>query len=225
MTISAWLKDERPREKLLAKGALALSDAELLAILLRIGKKGQTAVDLARDLLAAHGGLRNLLVLSQRELCNHAGIGVAKYGQIQAALELARRHLQAFLDRKDVFVHSVATKRYLISRLRHHQQEVFACLFLDNRNCLICYEELFYGTINSSTIHPREIAKKALLHNAAAIIMAHNHPSGSAEPSQADKKITRQLLKALDLIEVRVLDHVIIGDGEPFSFTEYGLLS
>lgn len=220
MTISNWLADERPREKLLAKGAVSLSDAELLAILLRIGCKGKTAVDLARELLSAFGGLRNLLAASQQELCSYSGIGITKYVQLQAALEITRRHLQGGLKHKDVLTHSADTKYYLASRLRDHKQEVFACLFLDNRNHIICYEELFYGTVNSSTVHPREVVRKALSFNAAAVILAHNHPSGVAKPSLADVLVTKQLVAALVLIDVRVLDHIIIGDGKAISLLE-----
>ncbi|KPJ67363.1 MAG: hypothetical protein AMJ43_03605 [Coxiella sp. DG_40] len=221
MTITDWLADERPREKLLAKGATALSNAELLAILLRIGKKGKTAVDLARELLTTFGNLKNLLNATSKQLCKHSGIGLTKYIQLQAALEIARRELQTTLQNKDVLTNSEDTKYYLVSQLCHHKQEVFACLFLDNRNHIICYQELFYGTINNSTVHPREVAKKSLELNAAAVILAHNHPSGVAEPSHADKSITRHLAKALTLIDVRILDHIIIGDGKAYSLLEY----
>jgi DNA repair protein RadC len=220
MTINDWLSNERPREKLLTKGTMALSDAELLAILLRIGKKGKTAVDLARELLTAFGGLRNLLTASQKDLCKYSGIGLTKYVQLQAALELARRQLQVNIAEKDVLSNSNDTKCYLASCLQQHKQEVFACLFLDNRNHIICYKELFYGTINKSTIHPREVVKKALDFNASAIILAHNHLSGIAEPSQADLCVTRQLVKTLALVDVRVLDHIIIGDGKIISLLE-----
>ena len=221
MTITDWLVDERPREKLLAKGVTALSDAELLAILLRIGKKGKTAVDLARELLVAFGSLGNLLSATPKQLCKHSGIGLTKYIQLQAALEIARRQLQKTLQDKDVLTNSEDTKYYLASQLGYHKQEVFACLFLDNRNHIICYQELFYGTINNSTVHPREVVKKSLELNAAAVILAHNHPSGVAEPSYADKSITRQLAKVLALIDVQVLDHIIVGDGRVYSLLEY----
>ncbi len=221
MAINNWLIDERPREKLLARGANALSDAELLAILLRVGRKGSSAVDLARELLTAAGGLKNLLDSNQQQLCSHKGIGIAKYVQLQAALELARRQLQSTLKHKDVLTNSSITKYYLISRLSHHQQEVFSCLFLDTHNQVICYEELFHGTINNANIHPREVVKKALSFNAAAVILAHNHPSGIAEPSIEDKKITKLLVQALTLVEIKVLDHIIVGDGCAVSLLEY----
>jgi DNA repair protein RadC len=221
MTISNWLIDERPREKLLAKGPGALSDAELLAILLRIGRKGQTAVDLARELLSTFGGLKNLLEADQKTLCAHKGIGLAKYAQLQAPLEIIRRQLHKTLQHKDVLTNSQTTKYYLTSHLQHHKREVFACLFLDNRNQVICYEELFYGTINNSTVHPREVVKKALACNAAAVILAHNHPSGISEPSPEDKNITKLLAQALALVEIKVLDHIIVGDGCAVSLLEY----
>ena len=221
MAISNWLIEERPREKLLARGANALSDAELLAILLRVGRKGSTAVDLARELLTSSGGLKNLLDSSLKQLCKHKGIGMVKYVQLQAALELARRQLQSALKHKDVLTNSAVTKDYLISRLRHHKQEVFACLFLDTRNQIICYEELFNGTINNASIHPREVVKRALAYNATAVILAHNHPSGIAEPSQEDKNITKLLTQALALVEIKVLDHIIVGDGCAVSLLEY----
>ena len=221
MTITNWFIDERPREKLLAKGPGALSDAELLAILLRIGRKGSTAVDLARELLISFGGLKNLLDADQKTLCAHKGIGIAKYAQLQAPLEIIRRQLHKTLEHKDVLTNSEATKHYLTSHLHHHQREVFACLFLDNRNQVISYEELFYGTINQAQIHPREVVKKALACNAAAVIFAHNHPSGISEPSPEDKNITKLLAQALALVEIKVLDHIIVGDGCAESLLEY----
>lgn len=224
MPITSWLLNERPREKLLIKGAQALSDAELLAILLRIGKKGKTAVDLARDLLQDFDGLRGLLEADQKTLCDYSGVGIAKYVQIQAALELSKRHLQQALDRKDVLKNTQDTKRYLHAHLRHYKKEVFSCLFLDSHNHIICYEELFYGTVSGSAVHPSEVVKKALTHNAAAIILAHNHPSGIATPSKADERITKRLAKALALVEVRVLDHIVVGDNDIVSFAEQKLL-
>ncbi len=222
MGINNWIETERPREKLLAKGAAALSDAELLAILLRVGKKGKTAVDLARDLLQAFGGLRNLFEIDQKTLCDYPGIGIAKYTQLQAALELARRRLYQNLAQKDVIDNSTDTKEYLIAQLRHHKQEVFACLFLDSQHHIICYEELFHGTIDNSTIYPREVLKKVLNYNATAVIFAHNHPSGIATPSDADRDITQHLKIALNMIDVSVLDHIIVGDGCTTSFAEHG---
>jgi DNA repair protein RadC len=224
MAINNWSHEERPREKLLSKGAGSLSDAELLAILLRIGIKGKTAIDLARDLLITTGGLRQLLESDQKILCQHSGVGIAKYAQIQAALELARRHLHQNLEQKDVLKNSAETKQYLIARLRHHQQEIFACLFLDSHNQIIGYKEMFYGTIDKSIVYPREVVKKALSYNAASIIFAHNHPSGIITPSLADKQLTQRLIRSLNLIDVHVFDHIIVGDTTVFSFAENKLI-
>jgi len=223
-SIRDWPANERPREKLLSAGPATLSDAELLAIFLRTGIPGKTAVDLARELLQAWGGLRPLLDAGQAEFCGHHGLGSAKYAQLQAVLEMARRHLQEQLHREDVLENPDATRRYLTSRLRHLGHEVFACLFLDNRHRVIAFEELFRGTIDGASVHPREVVKRTLHHNAAALILAHNHPSGVAEPSRADIGLTRRLTDALALIDARVLDHVVIGDGAPVSFAERGLL-
>jgi len=224
MAITDWPADERPREKLLLKGANALSDAELLAIFLRTGIPGKTAVDLARELLDEFEGLRPLLTASQHQFCKGKGLGPAKYAQLQAVLEMARRHLDERLQKGDTLSSPSDTRRYLASKLRDHHQEVFACLFLDNRHRIIRFEELFFGTIDGASVYPREVVKRTLHHNAAAIIFAHNHPSGIAEPSQADRHITRQLKHALELIDVRVLDHIIIGDGEHTSLAELGML-
>ncbi len=224
MAITDWPADERPREKLLQKGAAALSDAELLAIFLRTGIIGKTAVDLARDLLEEHGSLRALLDASQQQFCSSKGLGSAKFAQLQAVLEMGRRHSGERLKRGAPLTNPAETRHYLSLRLRDHQHEVFACLFLDNRNRVIRFEELFFGTLDSASVYPREVVKRALHHNAAAVIFAHNHPSGFAEPSQADHQITQQLKSALSLIGVRVLDHIIIGDGEQVSLAERGAL-
>ncbi|RMD71935.1 MAG: JAB domain-containing protein [Gammaproteobacteria bacterium] len=223
MPIKDWPKEERPREKLLERGAGALSDAELLAVLLRTGVKGKTAVDLARDFLADFGGLRGLLEADLKAL-QGKGLGKAKYAQLQAALELSRRHLLETLKRGDALTSPELTKSYLKARLRDYPHEVFACLFLDNRHRIIAFEELFRGTIDGASVHPREVVKRVLAHNAAAVIFAHNHPSGVAEPSGADRSITLRLKEALALIDVRVLDHVIIGDREATSLAERGWL-
>ncbi len=222
MAITDWPVDERPREKLLQKGAQALSDAELLAIFLRTGIPGKTAVDMARDLLSAFKGLRPLLEASQSEFCAHLGLGPAKYTQLQAVLEMSRRHLDQALRKDDVFESPQQVQQFLLSSLRHKPHEVFACLFLDSRHRLIIYEELFHGSIDGASVYPREVVKKALSHNAAAVIFAHNHPSGVAEPSDADERITQRLSKALELIEVRVLDHFIVGDGQVTSMAQMG---
>jgi len=222
MRITEWPDAERPREKLLGRGASALSDAELLAIFLRTGLPGKTAVDLARDILRQFEGLRGLLAATQTEFCALPGLGDAKYAQLQAVLELARRHLAETLQRGDALTDPAATRHYLTTRLRDYDFEVFGCLFLDNRHRIICFEELFRGTINGASVHPREVVRRALAHNAAAVILAHNHPSGVAEPSEADRQLTRRLGEALGLVDVRVLDHVVIGDGESVAFAERG---
>lgn len=224
MAIRDWPAEERPREKLLARGAQALSDAELLAIFLRTGVQGCSAVDLARQLLTHFGGLRPLLESSEQDFCTAHGLGPAKYVQLQAVLEMSRRHLEAQLVRDSALESPTQVRRYLTSRLRHEAREVFACLLLDNRHRVIRYEALFYGTINAASVHPREVIKLALAHNAAALILAHNHPSGVAEPSQADQQITQLLVEGLALVDIRVLDHIVIGDGEAVSFVERGLL-
>ncbi|MEJ2529477.1 MAG: DNA repair protein RadC [Gammaproteobacteria bacterium] len=222
MAITDWPADERPREKLLKRGAHALSDAELLAIFLRTGVKGKTAVDLARNLLDEHGSLRSLLASDEREFCSSQGLGSAKYAQLQAVLEMGRRHLWETLVRSDTVSSPDDTRRYLTSRLREQRNEVFACLFLDNKNRIIQYEELFFGTIDGASVHPRQIILRALSHNAAALILAHNHPSGVAEPSIADRQITQRIKDALALLDIRVLDHLVIGDGEIASLAELG---
>ena len=209
---------------MLAKGAYALSDAELLAIFLRTGVKGVNAVELARQLLISFGGIRQLLESSQLQFCEQKGLGIAKYAQLQAVLEMNRRHLRQELERKGV-MHSPATVReYLISQLRHQQREMFGCIFLDNKHSLLSFDILFKGSINSASVYPREVVKAALSYNAAAVIFSHNHPSGIAEPSQADKDITQRLIQALALVDISVIDHIIVGAGQPVSFAERGLL-
>jgi len=222
MRINDWPVAERPREKLIQRGPHSLSDAELLAIFLRTGSHGLSAVDLARQCLNRFGSLRQLLDAKQEDFCQTHGLGPAKYVQCQAALELSRRHLGESLQRDAVFTDPTTVKRYLSTRLRDRQREVFACLFLDTRHRLIQYEELFFGTIDGASVHPREVVKQALANHAAAVIIAHNHPSGVAEPSRSDLAITERLIEALQLVEIRVLDHFIIGDGEPWSFAEHG---
>ncbi len=224
MAIKDWPADERPREKLLQQGATALSDAELLAIFLRTGVKGQSAVELARHLLTQFGSLRALLDADLQQFCQFNGLGPAKYTQLQAVLEMARRHLETTLTQKNVFSDATATKHYLQQRLRAYPHEVFACLFLDSKHRLIQYEELFRGTLDHATVYPREIVKQTLTHNAAAVIFAHNHPSGVADPSQADIALTRRLSEALSLIDVRVLDHIVVGDADVVSFAQKHLL-
>ena len=224
MSIKDWPADERPREKLLLKGSEVLTDAELLAIFLRTGIAGKSAVDMAKDLLDEFGSLQALLDASQDQFCKAKGLGNAKYAQLQAVMEMAKRHFVEILQRGDALTSPQATRAYLTAQLRGYSYEVFACLFLDNQNRVILLEELFRGTIDSASVYPREVAKRALFHNAAAVIFAHNHPSGVNEPSQADKLITEKLKQVLILFDIRVLDHFIIGDGQPYSFAEHGLL-
>ncbi len=224
MPIKDWPAGERPREKLLQRGAPALTDAELLAIFLRTGVAGKTAVDLARELLDDYRGLAGLLAADQRRFCTGTGLGPAKYAQLQAVLEMNRRYLRETLQRGNALASPSDTRDFLKARLRAYPYEVFSCLFLDNRHRVIEYEELFRGTIDGASVHPREVVRRALHHNAAALILAHNHPSGVSEPSQADARITRRLKEALTLVDVRLLDHFIVGDGEPTSFAERGLL-
>jgi DNA repair protein RadC len=224
MTIKDWAEQDRPREKLLQRGVAALTDAELLAIFLRTGTPGKSAVDLARDLLHDFGSLKALLDADRQRFCRSNGLGNAKYAQMQAVMEMARRHFKEVLQRGDALTSPDATRAYLSAQLRGYSYEVFACLFLDNQHRVIQLDELFRGTIDGAAVYPREVAKKALHHNAAAVIFAHNHPSGIAEPSQADRLITDKLKQALALFDIRVLDHFIIGDGEPYSFAEHGLI-
>lgn len=224
MRITDWPEHERPREKLLAQGAAALSDAELLAIFLRTGTRGKTAVDLARELLVAFGGLRQLLQADHRTFCSRHGLGTASFVQLQATMEMARRHLMETLQRDSVLNSPADVRLYLQARMRDYRREVFVCLFLDTQHRVICCEELFLGTIDASSVYPREVVQRSLALNAAAVIFAHNHPSGITEPSQADRHITLRLREALALVDVRVLDHMIIGDGPVLSMAERGLL-
>lgn len=224
MGIRDWPAADRPREKLLRKGPQSLSEAELLAIFLRTGMRGKSAVDLAREMLKEFGSLRSLLGADEKDLCALPGMGPAKYAQLQAALEMARRHLGESLERGKPLTDPAATRKYLTARFRDTPYEVFACLHLDNRHRVIAFEELFRGTIDGASVHPREVVRQALRHNAAALIFAHNHPSGVAEPSDADRRLTTRLKDALALVDVRVLDHFVVGDGEVASFAERGWL-
>ncbi|MGD9660509.1 MAG: DNA repair protein RadC [Porticoccaceae bacterium] len=224
MGIKDWPEAERPREKLLQRGASALSDAELLAIFLRTGTRGMTAVDLARHLVKRFGGFGGLLSADKKTFCEARGLGEAKFVQLQAVLELARRHLGETLERGNVFTSPAAVMQYLQAQLGHRCQEIFVTLFLDTRHRLICCEELFFGTIDGASVYPREVVKRALHHNASAVIFGHNHPSGIAEPSRDDEAITRRLKEALALVDIRVLDHVVVGVGCGVSMAERGLL-
>ena len=222
--IKDWPASERPREKLLRKGPEALSDAELVALFVRSGTKGRTAVDLARGAIVAAGGLRGLLDLPREDLFRLPGFGPTRYVELQACLEIGRRHLATQIDRGEPLTTPDETSRFLMAKLRHLPFEVFACLFLDNRHRVIEFEEMFRGTIDGTSVHAREVVRRTLNLNAAAVIFAHNHPSGVAEPSHADRLLTDQLVNALSLVEVRVLDHIVVGDGECVSFVERGLL-
>jgi DNA repair protein RadC len=224
MPITDWPKSERPREKLLQLGAESLSDAELLAIFLRTGTRGKTAVDLARDLLGVFGGLRRLIQADMKTFCSRHGLGMASYVQLQAVMEMARRHLMETLQKEPALENPDAVKSYLRARIRDAHRELFVCLFLDTQHRVIAAETLFMGTIDSSSVHPREVVQRALALNAAAVIFAHNHPSGVAEPSEADRRITRRLRDSLSLVDIRVLDHMVVGDDRTISMAELGLI-
>ena len=224
MAITDWPPDDRPREKLLRKGVDALSDAELVAILLRTGVRGTSAVDLARGMLARFGSLTALLAAEVTVLTSSPGVGAAKYVQLQAVLELARRALREALDHGSALNSPQAVRDYLRLKLQGRPHEVFAVVFLDAQNRVLAMEELFRGTLTQTSVFPREVVKRALAHNAAAVIFAHNHPSGVAEPSRADDALTTALRQALALVDVRVLDHFVIGAGAAVSFAERGLL-
>jgi DNA repair protein RadC len=221
MSIRDWPVDERPREKLLARGAAALTPAELLAVLLGSGVRGASALDMGRNLLAQAGGLNALLA---RDLAGVSGLGPAKRARLVAALELARRCLGEELVGRTALTSPRDSAAFLKAQLAHKPYEVFACLFLDNRHRVLAFEELFRGTLDGASVHPREVVRASLKHNAAAVILAHNHPSGVAEPSAADRNITRQLRDALQLVGVRVLDHLVVGAGEPTSMAARGLI-
>lgn len=224
MTITTWPVLERPREKLLTYGVQSLSDAELIAIFLRTGTRGKTALDIARELLIEYGSLKKIFHAELHELVKKAGIGKAKYAMLKAAIELGRRYLDEEVSTGEVLNDSRLTKQFLINKLQDYQHEVFACLFLDNGNRVICFELLFHGTINESNIYPREVVKRGLAHNAAKLILAHNHPSGNPSPSQADKEVTKVLQQSLSLVDIQVVDHIVIGHKRCVSFAELGLI-
>ncbi|MDE2307364.1 MAG: DNA repair protein RadC [Xanthomonadaceae bacterium] len=223
MSIRDWPEGERPREKLLARGSAMLSDAELLAVLLGSGSRGKDAIALGRELLHVAGGLGALLGRPEPPI-RTGGLGPAKRARIAAALELARRSLAEELQQRQSLCNPRDSGKYLRARLRHLPYEVFGCLYLDNRHRVLAFEELFRGTIDGASVHPREVVRACLQHNAGAVIFAHNHPSGVAEPSAADRAITHELRDALQLVGVRVLDHLVIGSGEPVSMAARGLL-
>ncbi|MGN2253388.1 DNA repair protein RadC [Frateuria sp. GZRe12] len=223
MSIRHWPSGERPREKLLQHGSASLSDAELLAVLLGSGVPGKDAIALGRELLTEAGGLAALLGRADGPGPT-TGLGPAKRARIVAALELARRSLGEQLQALPSLGSPRDSGDYLSARLRHLPYEVFGCLYLDNRHRVLAFEELFRGTVDGASVHPREVVRACLKHNACAVIFAHNHPSGVAEPSAADRAITRELREALQLVGVRVLDHLVIGHGTPVSMAERGLL-
>ena len=228
MGIASWPPGERPREKLLERGAGSLSDAELLAIFLRVGAKGKSAVDLGRDLIERFGSLNGLFAAEPAAVAETSGVGPAKSAQLKAAFELARRALQEKVTTRESLVSPAAVRDHLRSYLRmtlaSRDREVFVAVLLDAQHRVIATEELFQGTLTQTSVFPREIVKCALRHNAAAIIFAHNHPSGVAEPSQADQVLTETLQRALALVDIKVIDHFVVGRGAAMSFAERGLL-
>jgi DNA repair protein RadC len=224
MAIREWPKMERPREKLIVRGPEALSDAELLAVLLGSGIRGSSAVDIARALVARFGSIRELLRADREACVSQLGIGPARYAMLRAALELARRHHLDALRVGPTIASPAHTQEFLLAQLRDRPYEVFCCLHLDSRHRLIAFEELFRGTLDGASVHPREVLRHVMAHNSAALILAHNHPSGVAEPSRADELITQRLRDALALVDVRILDHIIVGDGSCLSFAERGLI-
>ena len=224
MAISEWPEQERPRERLISHGTAVLSNAELLAICLRSGSGGRSALDLARALLVRMGTLSRLFEAEFDEFCQLDGVGPEKYAVLQAAQELSRLQMLESLQQGELLSGSDATRRYLKAWFKSRKQEVFGCLFLNNQHYIVKTEELFRGTIDGAAVYPREVVRRCLAHNAAAVIFAHNHPSGIAEPSQADIAITRKLQAALSTVDVRVLDHFVVGDPEVISFAERGLL-
>jgi len=224
MAITDWPANERPREKLIEQGAAALSDAELLAIFLRVGVVGKSAVDLARDLLNKFGSLNGIFAAAESELSQVHGIGSSKYVQLQAIFEMSRRALGEELQQRDVFQSPQQVRDYLVLRLGSLTREVFMVMFLDAQNRLNATEEMFSGTLTQTSVYPREVVKRAMHHNAAGVIFAHNHPSGAAQQSSADELLTRQLKQALELVDVRVLDHFIVAGNQTLSFAERGLL-
>ncbi len=224
MAITDWPEGERPPKKRLALGAGALSDAELLAIFLRTGVTGKSAVDVARELISAFGSLGVLLGAARASFTAHHGLGNAKYAQLQEVVEMAKRALKEDMRAGDVMISPGAVRDYLRLALGQRPYEVFMAIFLDAQNRLLAADELFRGTLTQTTVYPREVVKAALAHNAAAVVFAHNHPSGIAEPSHADEILTRSLKQALALVEVKALDHFVVGGLQAMSFAERGLL-
>ena len=222
MAISDWPTEQRPRERLVAQGAGSLSDAELLAVFLRVGVSGKSAVDLGRDMISHFGSLNRLFAAGLAEFSSINGLGPAKYAQLQAVMELARRAIAEEIKSGDALSSPQAVKQYLQLMLSNRAYESFAVLFVDVRNRLIAAEELFRGTLTHTSVYPREVVKSALAHNAASIILAHNHPSGNVDPSAADRNLTQALKQALALVDIRVLDHFIVAGKQVYSFAEHG---
>jgi len=221
-TLKDWPNQERPREKLLLRGSQALSDAELLAIFLRTGCKGIDVVTLSRELLSEFGSLHALFAASESDFCAKKGLGKAKFVQLQAVLEMSRRYLQEPLQKGVTLTSAGQTKEYLIAKMHAYPYEVFAAILLDTQHQIICFHEFFFGSIDSATVHTRIIMQKVLRENAAAIILVHNHPSGDPTASNCDKKITQKIINAMQLIDVQILDHFIIGHQKITSFAEKG---
>jgi len=224
VAITDWPDNERPREKLLGRGAAALSDAELLAIFLRTGVMGKSAVDLARDLLAHFSSLNGIFAASAQEITGVHGMGRSKFVQLQAIFEMSRRALLEQMHERDVLTSPQAVRQYLNMKIGGQPHEVFMALFLDAQHRVVAVEELFRGTLTQARVYPREVVKRALYHNAAAVIFAHNHPSGEAKPSEADKLLTEALKAGLQLVDIRVLDHFVVAGNKICSFSELGLL-
>ncbi len=224
MAITDWSLETRPRERLLSHGAAALNDAELVALFLRTGIKGKTAVDIAHELLTAFGGLRGIISAEQSAFCAHAGLGPAKFASLQAVLEMARRAVQQNLKETNVLSSPSAVNEYLRFWLRDKPYEIFAVLFLDSQNRLIKAQEMFRGTVTQTAVYPREVVKQALQLNACAVVLAHNHPSGCAEPSRADLHLTSALKQALGIVDIQVCDHVIVAGPTNYSFAANGTL-
>lgn len=217
-----WLEGERPREKLLNKGAHSLSDAELLAIFLRTGTRGKNVIELSREIIQHFGSLKKLFAATEKEFCQIKGLGRAKYVQLQACLEMSQRYIEEQLRQQDVMQNPTQVKQYVQSKLMSQPNEVFAVMFLDNQHHVLAFEELFFGTVNASSVHPRVVVQRCLAHNAAAVIVTHNHPSGVAEPSLSDIDITLTLKSALGLIDVRLLDHLVVASHQVTSMAERG---
>lgn len=224
MAICDWPTQERPREKLLMNGPASLSDAELLAIFLRTGLPGKSALDLARDLILEFGSLKSLMDAGQKHFCSVHGLGLAKYAQLHASMELSKRYFRNEMGEVSAITSPDAGRQYVRIALKGRQHETFACLYLNTQHQIIGFEELFQGTLDAASVYPREVVKKVLEQGAAAVILCHNHPSGSEEISQSDKLITHRLTQALDLIDVRVLDHLVVAGSRVVSFAEQGLL-